>query len=99
MHNADEPLDRDLVNALDALDYPAARPVSVDAIIARARAAVASALAPCRGGCRCARGIRGGGAPRLADTTVGSLGVSRRRWCKRHSTNPEPDATSRGAAS
>lgn len=36
MHNADEPLDRDLVSALDTLDYPVPS-VSADAIIGRAR--------------------------------------------------------------
>ncbi len=36
MHNADEPLDRDVVNALAALDYPV-RDVSADSIIQEAR--------------------------------------------------------------
>ncbi len=36
MHNADEPLDRDVVNALGALDYPV-RDVSAESIIQEAR--------------------------------------------------------------
>ena len=40
MNPTEEPLDRDIVQALDALTYPV-RPVSADAIIARARARAA----------------------------------------------------------